>query len=123
MTSIARTVVVGLATAAAATTLGLAGADTASAQQFGGAYLAPSQGICTPSQYASYAVRANGTATDGGAKFKLLRNGVVITNTPGRVTAWGSQLFVGPGFYSVCAQNTGPAATYATVQLRTDAEA
>lgn len=122
MTSITRTIGVGLATAAAAAAIGIAGADSASAQQYGGAYLAPGQGFCTSAQYAGYQVRADGSATAGGAKFKLLRNGVVVANTPSRVNWWATQSFAGPGYYSVCVQNTGTGYTYATASLRTDYE-
>jgi hypothetical protein len=84
--------------------------------------------VCSATQYASYQVRADGWATAQGAKFKLLRNGVVITNTPGRATQWAAEYrsaygtFPGAGYYSVCAQNTGTTNTIVTLQLRTDSE-
>jgi hypothetical protein len=90
--------------------------------------LTPGNGVCSANQYASYQVRADGYATNQGAKFKLLRNGVVIQNTPTRVNAWSGELrsaygtFPGPGYYSICAQNTGTANTTVTLQIRSDYE-
>lgn len=116
-----------LATGAAGA-IALAGAGAANAQAYSTTPLAPGQGVCSTSQYASYQVRGDGTATGQGAKFKLLRNGVVIANTPGRVNNWAFESrtaygnFGGPGYYSVCAQNTGTANTTVTLQLRTDSE-
>ncbi|WP_395728881.1 hypothetical protein [Nakamurella sp.] len=116
-----------LATGAAGA-IALAGAGAADAQSYSSTPLSPGQGACSATQYASYQVRGDGWATGQGAKFKLLRNGVVITNTPGRVNNWAFESrtaygnFAGPGYYSVCAQNTGTANTVVTLQLRTDAE-
>ncbi len=116
-----------LATGAAGA-IALAGAGAANAQAYASTPLSPGQGVCSASQYASYQVRADGWATGQGAKFKLLRNGVVITSTPGRANAWAAEYrsaygtFPGPGYYSVCAQNTGTANTTVTLQLRTDYE-
>ena len=84
--------------------------------------------MCTPAQYAAYQVRTDGWATWNGAKFKLLRNGVVVDITPTRVneiaielrTSYGT--FPGPGYYTWCAQNTGTTNTKATLQLRSDYE-
>lgn len=124
----ARKIVTSLAVVGAAAALSVGGAGIASAQQYGSYALSPGQGNCAPSQYAGYQVRADGWATNQGAKFKLLRNGVVIANTANRATNWAVELrtsqgtFPGPGYYSVCAQNTGTANTIATLQLRTDAE-
>lgn len=128
MTSTARKIIKGLAVTAAAAAISAGGAATASAQQSGAYALAPGTGQCTNTQYASYQVRADGSATGQGAKFKLLRNGVVVSNTANRATAWAVELrsaygtFPGPGYYSVCAQNTGTTNTTGTLQLRTDAE-
>jgi hypothetical protein len=118
----------GLATAGAAIALSLGGATAASAQTYGAAFLTPSNGVCGPSQYASFQVRADGSATAQGAKFKLLKNGVVVLNTPNRANTWVAELrtsygnFPGPGYYSICVQNTGTANTNVTYQLRTDYE-
>ncbi len=118
----------GLAVAGAAVALTLGGAAAANAQSYGSTALAPGAGVCSPSQYASYQVRADAWATADGAKFKLLRNGAVVTSSPTRVNAWAAEFrssygtFPGPGYYSVCAQNTGTTNTIATVQLRTDGE-
>jgi hypothetical protein len=128
MTSTTRKIIKGLAVTAAAAAISAGGAATASAQQSAGAQLAPGDGQCTSTQYASYQVSVDGRATAQGAKFKLLRNGVVIANTPNRVTSYPYVLrtvfgtFPGPGYYSVCAQNTGSSNTTVTLQLRTDAE-
>jgi hypothetical protein len=51
-----------------------------------------------------------------------------VLNSPTRANSWSAELrtsygtFPGPGYYSVCAQNTGTANTIATLQLRTDSE-
>lgn len=117
-----------LAAAGAALAVSLAGASSASASSYQSTPLAPGQGTCSPAQYASFQVRGDGWATGQGAKFKLVRNGVVVTSTPFRATSWSAELrssygtFPGPGYYSVCAQNTGTANTIATLQLRTDYE-
>jgi hypothetical protein len=124
----ARKIITGLAVAGTAAAISVGGATTASAQQYQSTPLAPSQGTCTPAQYASFQVRADGWATWNGAKFKLLRNGVVVYSTPTRVTSIAVELrsnngtFPGPGYYTWCAQNTGTTNTTATLQLRTDYE-
>lgn len=126
--SLARRVVSGLAITGAAAALSVAGAGAAFAQQYGSYPLSPAQGQCTDAQYAGYQVRGDAWATGQGAKFKLLRNGVVVWSTPTRATAAAVELrsvygtFPGPGYYSLCAQNTGTLNTIATLQLRTDSE-
>ena len=128
MTSTARKIITSLAVAGAAAAISVGGASTASAQQYGSYPLSPGAGQCTPTQYASYQVRADASATADGAKFKLVRNGVVVANTANRANSWAMELrsaygnFPGPGYYSVCAQNTGTRNTVATLQLRTDYE-
>lgn len=118
----------GLAAAGAGAAIAVTVAAPASAQQYGSYPLSPGFGDCTPSQYASYQVRADFWATGEGAKFKLLKNGQVVINTPFRATAGAFELrssnytFPGPGNYTVCAQNTGTKNTIATMQLRTDWE-
>ena len=74
----------------AATAIALGGAAAAQAGPPSSTVLTPGNGVCSASQYASYQVRADGYATNQGAKFKLLRNGVVIQNTPTRVNAWAA---------------------------------
>lgn len=126
--TISRRIVTGVTMAGAAAALAVAATVPASAEQVGSYALSPGQGQCTPSQYAGYQVRGDVWATGQGAKFKLLRNGVVVWNTPSRVTAGAVELrsaygtFPGPGYYSLCAQNTGTTNTIATMQLRTDGE-
>lgn len=116
-----------LATGAAGA-IALAGAGAANAQSSSTTALSPGQGVCSTSQYAAYQVRADGQATGQGAKFKLLRNGAVIAATSGRVNNWSAESraaygnFPGPGYYSVCAQNTGTTNTIVTLRLRTDSE-
>ena len=128
MTSTARKIITSLAVAGAAAAISVGGASTASAQQYGSYPLSPGAGQCTPTQYAGYQVRADASATADGAKFKLVRNGVVVANTANRANIWAMELrsaygnFPGPGYYSVCAQNTGTRNTIATLQLRTDYE-
>jgi hypothetical protein len=124
-----RSIITALALATAAAGLSVAGATTASAQQSGSYPLSPGQGQCTNSQYAAYQVRGDATSsTTDGAKFKLVRNGVVVANTPNRQPMWTIELrsaygnFPGPGYYSLCAQNTGTKNTIATLILRTDSE-
>ena len=126
--STARRVGTGLAIVGAAAALSVVGTGAASAQQTGTYALSPGMGQCTPTQYASYQVRGDATATAQGAKFKLLRNGVVVASTPSRANAYAVELrssygtFPGPGYYSLCAQNTGTTNTIAYLQLRTDGE-
>lgn len=126
--STVRRIATGLAVTGAAAALSVAGAGTASAQQYGSYALAPGQGDCTQAQYAGYQVRGDAWATGQGAKVKLLRNGIVVWSTPTRATAAAVELrsaygtFPGPGYYSLCAQNTGTTNTIATLQLRTDGE-
>jgi hypothetical protein len=59
-----------------------------------------------------YQVRAEGSATRNGARFRFLRNGVVLDATPfdtatafaaERRTAYGN--YPGPGTYTICAAN------------------
>ncbi len=125
---IATRVGAGLAAAGAAAALAVTGAASASAQQYGSYPLSPGQGACTAPQYASFQVRADFWATGDGAKFKLLKNGQVVINTPFRATAGAFEFrssngtFPGPGYYTLCAQNTGDRNTIATMQLRTDWE-
>ena len=114
-------------TALAAALVGGAGASAAQAAQYSARTLAPGQSTCV-SQYAAYQVRGQGTATADGARFKVLRNGVVVQATPGRVTSWSTEMrswygnFPGPGSYSVCAYNTGTRSTAVTLSLLTDGE-
>ena len=118
----------------AATAFALAGAGAANAGPQMGQYLTPNGGqVCSNSQYAGFQVRGEGTATmdrygNGGAKFKLFKNGQVVANTPNRVSgfavdrrsAFGN--FDGAGYYQLCAVNTGDSYTFATVQIFTDNE-
>lgn len=108
-------------------------ATGAMASQHGGGSLAPGAEVCTQQQYASFAVRGTGTATGqlpaGGAKFKLKRDGAVVVNTPQRANSVAFDLrssngtFYAPGYYSMCATNTGSAPTSVTVSLYTNYEA
>ncbi len=119
---------VGVAAAGAAAAISLAGAGAASAQVTGYANLAPGAGVCGLSQPANFQVRADGSATNQGVKFKLVRNGVVVVNTPSRVNSWVAVLrsadgtFPGAGSYSICAQNTGTMNSQVSFQLTTDYE-
>ena len=118
----------------AATAFALAGAGAANAGPLTGQFLTPNGGqVCSNSQYAGFQVRGEGTATmdsagNGGAKFKLVKNGQVVANTPNRVSGWTVERrssfgnFDGPGYYQLCAVNTGNSYTYATVQIFTDYE-
>jgi hypothetical protein len=125
---VAGRIVAGLAAGGAAVAFSLAGATAASAQSYSTTVVAPGTSVCSSPQYASYQVRADGWATGQGAKFKLLRNGVVVQNTPSRANVWAAELrssygtFPGPGTFTVCAQNTGTANTTVTIQLRSDYE-
>ena len=89
--------------------------------------LTPGQSTCVQ-RYAAYQVRAVGSATADGARLKLLRNGVVIQATPGRVTSWAAELrtaygnFPGAGYYAACAYNTGTRNTTVFLDLVTDTE-
>jgi hypothetical protein len=120
-----------LAVAAVATAgiagLAVAGATAASANTSNTFGLAPGQTACVQ-QYAAYQVRVDGTATGGGAKFKVLQNGVVVANTPNRASSYALELrsaygsFPGPGTYSLCATNTGTTNTIVTLRVRSDGE-
>ena len=116
-----------LATGAAAA-IALVGAGAASAAAPVSQGLVPGGTVCSPSQYASFQVRGDGWATVDGAKFKLVRTGGVVANTANRVNNYAIELrtsygtFPGPGYYSLCATNTGTRNTLATVQIRTDNE-
>src|SRR4051794_39016813 len=105
----------------------LAGGGAAHADQFQTIVLAPGGSTCV-TQYAGFQVRADGTATGDGARFKLLRNGVVLDATPGRVNNWSAERrtaygnFPGPGYYAACAYNTGTRNTTVFVHLLTDNE-
>ncbi|MGW4213319.1 hypothetical protein ACWEIJ_35410 [Lentzea sp. NPDC004789] len=104
-------------------------AGTASAGPAATRTLAPGQQWCI-SQYASYQVRGDGSATAQGAKFKLQYNGVTApgTGSPALVNYWAAELrtsngtFLGPGYYSACATNNGTTNTTVKLQIRTDGE-
>ena len=123
-----RTLAGGVLAATALTgVVAIAGAGPASAATITTVPLNPGQSHCV-SQYAGFQVRGDGWATGGGARFKLLKAGTVLEATPGRVTGWAAERrasygnFPGPGFYSVCAYNTGDTRTTATLQIRSDYE-
>jgi hypothetical protein len=107
--------------------IALSGAPAASAAVSNTVPLAPGQAFCV-SQDASFQVRAEGSATGGGARFKLLRNGQVLEATPGRVNWWAAERrtsygnFPGPGSYAACAYNTGTTNTTVYLSIRTDYE-
>ena len=115
------------ATVALSATALLAGAGAASADTYTTQPLDPGASFCV-SQWASYQVRGEGTATGGGARFKLLRNGVVLDATTGRVGSWVGERrtsygnFPGAGTYSACAYNTGTTRTTVFLRIRTDGE-
>lgn len=127
MSTIATRVAALAAATAAAGVLAVGAAGSASAQQYLGTRLQPSQNTCV-SQYASYQFQATGTASDNGARFKVLYNGQIVRDSYGRVgyfiaegrSSYGT--FPGPGYYSLCAFNTGSAKTDVTLNLRTDGE-
>jgi hypothetical protein len=118
----------GLAAGGAVVAFSLVGAATASATTPSTTSLSPGAGVCSANQYASYQVRGDGTATGQGVKFKLLYNGSVLSSTPGRANAWAAEFrsaygtFPGPGYYAVCAQNTGTTNSTVTLQIRTDGQ-
>ena len=129
MSSIATRIAAAAAITAAAAGTVLLTSSPASASQFFGATLTPGQQYCVQ-QYASYQVRADGSATGQGAKFKLQLNGVTVpgTGSPGLVNAWATDLrrswgtFPGPGYFVACVTNNGTANTNVRLQLRTDGE-
>lgn len=89
--------------------------------------LSPGQSDCV-SQPASDQVRGDGSATNGGAKFKLVYYSSVLENSPFRASAWAAERrtaygnFPGPGQYAVCATNTGNTRTIVTIQIRSDGQ-
>ena len=113
--------------AGTAAILSTLGTGAASAAQVTTIALNPGDSACVQ-QYAGYQVHADGSATGGGARFKLLRNGAVLIATPGRVNSWSAELrtaygnFPGPGYYAACAYNTGTARTTVYLNVRTDGE-
>jgi len=113
--------------AGTAAILSTLGAGTASAAQVTTIGLNPGESACVQ-QYAGYQIHADGSATGGGARFKVLRNAAVLTATAGRVTAWSAELrtsygtLPGPGYYAACAYNTGTARTTVFLNLRSDGE-
>ena len=116
-----------LTAVSAATAFAVVGANPAAADTFSTFGLAPGQTACVQ-QYASYQARVEGTGTAAGAKFKVLRSGAVIANTPSRANQYAAEFrsaygnFPGPGYYSECATNTGTTNTIVTLHVRTDGE-
>lgn len=100
------------------------------AEQTASGTILPGNQLCTAAQHANIQVRgfgtASGTLPQGGAKFKLLRNGVVVNNTAQRVLGATLQFlpptFPGPGDYQMCANNTGSSPVSVTLDLKTDGE-
>ncbi|CAM5545260.1 hypothetical protein GCM10010329_27230 [Streptomyces spiroverticillatus] len=119
----------GAAAAGAAALALLAAAGPASAAQFYGGTLHPGEQRCVQ-QHAEHKVRADGTATQQGAKFKLQYQGVTVpgTGSPGLVSAWAVELrdtngtFPGAGDYTACVTNNGTANTNVRLNLKTDGE-
>jgi cyclophilin family peptidyl-prolyl cis-trans isomerase len=73
--------------------------------------LGPGQTACVQ-QYASYQARVDGTGTAAGAKFKVLKNGAVIANTPSRANQYAAE------FRSAHGNFPGPVLLNADGQLR-----
>ena len=78
---------------------------------------------------ANYQVRADGQATKQGAKFRVMRNGVLVYGTPGpNTTAFAYEgrtsygTFAGPGTYTLCAKNNNTPDTLVNIHLFTDAD-
>jgi len=111
----------------AAGALLVAAPATAQAYSGWGGTLLPGQSTCV-SQYASYGVRGEGTATKAGAKFTVSRGGAQIYST-GPTTSgfaaefrstWGN--FPGPGVYQVCARNNNSTNTLVNLRILVDGE-
>ena len=122
-TRIRRAAVIGGISAAAI--LGTTGA--AFAAQSAHATVLPGNQACTATQFAGYQVRGILiSATNQGARMKLLRNGQVVEQLPGRVPSGSLQelppTFSGPGNYQFCVNNTGTAQTTVSMVLYTDGE-
>jgi hypothetical protein len=92
-----------------------------------GGTIAPGGTACVQ-QYASYAMRGDGTATKSGARFTVYGRGVQLYstgNTSGGFaaefrTAWGN--FPGPGTYQVCATNRNATNTLVNLHVLVDSE-
>lgn len=91
-------------------------------------FLAPGASACV-SQYAAYQVRADATASNKGAKFRLYRNGAQVAASPTPTTsAWAAEFrtwygnFPGAGTYTLCAANNNSTNTFVTLRLRSDGE-
>jgi hypothetical protein len=100
----------------------------AQADAYVGQFLGPNQSTCS-SQYASYQVRVDGTASNRGAKFRVYKDGAQIAASPTDTASgyaaefrgfWGN--FPGPGYYTICALNKQTSNTFVTVRVRSDAE-
>jgi hypothetical protein len=125
MNRIGRTAVLAAAVAAIGA-LALPGA--AQADSYTGQLLTPGATACV-SQYATYQVRAEATASNRGAKIRVYKDGAQIAASPTDTTAgyaaefrtyWGN--FPGPGYYTICALNKQTTNTFVTVRVRSDAE-
>jgi hypothetical protein len=115
-------------TAAVAGIGALALPAAAQADTYVGQFLGPNQSTCA-SQYASYQVRTEGTASNKGAKFRVYKDGAQIAASPTDTSggyaaefrsAWGN--FPGPGYYTICALNKQTSNSFATVRVRSDVE-
>src|SRR5512135_2089839 len=121
-----RTGRIAVLSAAVAGIAALALPTAAHADTFTGQFLGPNQSACV-SQYASYQVRAEGTATNRGVKFRVYRDGVQIAASPTDTTtgyaaeyrtSWGN--FPGPAYYSICALNKQTTNSFVTLRVRSD---
>ncbi|TWP48092.1 hypothetical protein FKR81_29360 [Lentzea tibetensis] len=91
--------------------------------------LVPGEQWCQ-TQYATFAARGDGSATNQGAKFKLQHNGSTVpgSGSVGLVSSWAHEVrsiygnFPGYGYYSACATNNGTKNTTVTLRIRTDGE-
>jgi hypothetical protein len=91
-----------------------------------GGTLQPNQSQCfsRPAGSGVYQVRAEGSATRNGARFRFLHNGVVLNATSTdtatafaaeRRTAYGN--YPGPGTYTICAANHHPTNTLVNLRI------
>jgi hypothetical protein len=73
----------------------------------------PGSRVCLNQQYASYYADAQGTASGAGAQFTVQYGSTNIYQTTNNATAFHATFstsygnFPGPGYYRICARNSG----------------
>jgi hypothetical protein len=85
-------------------------------------------GTACVQQYASSAVRGEGTATRSGARFAVYKDGAQLYSTGNTASGFAAELrsmwgnFPGPGYYQVCASNRNATNTLVNIRVLVDSE-